>query len=104
LPPAGNTDTVAGLETLRSLQARFLTAVRDGRWSDAKELQDRRFELMELLLGDRNAPALAAELQAILAKDRELLPQVEQARAEVGGKLRELAGTRKAMNAYTDPT
>ena len=93
-------DREIGMETLRSLQSRFLRAIREGRWSEAHELQDRRFALMDLLLDERMTPALAAELQAIAARDRELLPQVELAREQVAGELREIGKARKAMSAY----
>lgn len=90
-----------GLETLRSLQARFLSAVRDGRWADAETLQDHRFRLMNLLLDDDMTPVMAAELGAILAMDRDVMPQIERARAEIADKLRSLGNSRKAMTAYT---
>lgn len=94
-------DDMVGLETLRSLHARFLSAIRDGRWEDAQGLQEQRFALMDILLGEaRYTPAIAGELSAIVAKDRELLPQIEAARARVAEELKSLHTNRKAASAY----
>lgn len=92
-----------GLETLRSLQARFLSAVHDGRWSDAQEIQERRFAVMDLLLDEDMTPALTTELYAILAMDQDVMPEIERARGELAEKLRSLSASRKAMTAYTTP-
>jgi hypothetical protein len=96
--------TAALLERLRELQAAFSRAVREGDWDAASRLQADRFCLMDTLCaGARPADdGVAGALAQIAAADRELLPDLEQARAACAAQLGELRQARRALKAY-DP-